>query len=244
MSVNEQTNSGFIHFELSRKILLQVTVALFIIATISLSSYSFLKKLLVSTEVMTEHTVNLTLIQDLEVLLARLETGQKSYLISGDEKYLSQFESWLQKAYSTLKNLQVNSRNSDLETSLKTLDVAVEARISLLQQSVQLRKRSGFEAARSFYLTDKGNEASAVMQNLLNDIQKRETFFVDKAINDLREEQRVSLLLVLAGSLVAFILIVIAALRINSDLVKVKNINQDVPPAEAPAPKRRRARKA
>lgn len=240
MTETRNPQPGFIHFELSRKILLQVSVALAIIVLISVSSYTFLKSVLSSTQEMSARVDNLSRMQDLQVLLQRLEAAQKGYLITGDEKYLNGFDVWLPKAYTVMQELLIHTEKDSLRASMLALDKNIEGRIGLLQKSVALRKQQGFEAARRFFTTEKGTRASEIVQNLLNDVQDRETIGMKQSINEVREKERISLILVLSESFAAFSLILIAALRINSDMVRVKNLHQALDTTPAPKPRARK----
>lgn len=208
--------SRSIQFEMSYRVMAQVALALVIILFMGASSFFTMRGLLNSTQAIVDHTDNLALAQDMVSMLVRLEIAQKGYIITGEEKGIMHFEAQVEELQRAVNRIQIAAeRYPSLKTS-SALGKAMDARLDLFRQSIELRRNEGFEAARKFFLTEKGRKASELVRNLLDDIQDRESIELKSAIKDQRERAQMSQVIMLAESFAAFLLIFFTAFRLGA----------------------------
>ncbi len=225
--MSRQSDTTFIKFEISRKIAVQIFIALGIIILISVSSFRSLQNLLNSSQAIIDHSDNISRAQEMVNILFRLEVGQKGFVITGDESFFAQSEELINQLNRILKDVRISAEKYPSLVSISSLDASVQNRLNLMHQSVSYRRTSGFEAARKFFLTQKGRKSSEVVWNLLEDMQDRETIELKRAIKDQREKERITQMTVLAESFAAFLLILFASLRVNSDLLVARSPRGD-----------------
>jgi len=114
-------------------------------------------------------------LSELEAELANAETGQRGYLITGQDRYLEPYNdalSQISRKYEALNQLAVE--NSNLQTRLSTLRPVIDSRLSRLQEGIRLRESGGFTAAQNFILTDNGRQLMQQIRNLISEMRLQE----------------------------------------------------------------------
>ena len=85
------------------------------------------------------------------------ETGQRGYLLTGDESYREPFESALREQASVRQALRrLTAGNRFQQASLNTVDRLVEARFSELQNTMAMHRQEGPDAALALVRTGEG----------------------------------------------------------------------------------------
>ena len=106
------------------------------------------------------HTHEVTHFIDAELsLLKDAETGQRGYLLVGNDSYLQPYERALEGLDANLQHLRELTRdNAEQQTRWNTLEPLVQTKLAVLKEAIDLRRRDGFEAALAVVRTDKGKE--------------------------------------------------------------------------------------
>jgi CHASE3 domain sensor protein len=118
------------------------------------------------------------------------ETGQRGYLLTGDEKYLTPYSAALARLHSDLAHLAATAESGDLPGQ----DVTTVARLTAqklgeLQQTVALRRTQGLPAALAIVQTNLGKQVmdairaqivqmTAIKESALAEAHKRVDLFV------------------------------------------------------------------
>jgi len=105
-----------------------------------------------------EHTVAVRdRVTRLLVHLQDAETGQRGFLLTGRDPYLKPFEAGGQQVRGDLDTLvQITAADSDISPAVRALTPAIEAKLSELTETVNLRRTSGLNAALAVVQTDRG----------------------------------------------------------------------------------------
>ncbi len=105
-----------------------------------------------------EHTHEvLDELKDLQIAIRDAETGQRGYLLAGDDLYLSPYTGALRRVGFIEGELQRLTADNPVEQGrLRTLSPIVQAKLEELAQTVQLRRTVGLEAALTVLRTDVG----------------------------------------------------------------------------------------
>jgi PAS domain S-box-containing protein len=108
-----------------------------------------------------EHTYQvLAAVENLRNLTQDAETGQRGYLLTGEERYLAPYSA----ALSNLNVSQAKLRgllagNPQQQARVMALNQATAAKLAELRQTIELRRMRGFEAALELVRTDLGKQA-------------------------------------------------------------------------------------
>ena len=89
-----------------------------------------------------------------------LETGQRGFLITGEDRYLEPFTQGLGGIEQTIESLaQLTVENPIQQRRIVALRELKELKIAELNQTIQLRRDAGFEAAQNVVLLNHGKKA-------------------------------------------------------------------------------------
>jgi signal transduction histidine kinase len=92
-------------------------------------------------------------------LVQGVETGQRGYLITGDEAFLRPYEEGMQEAQHVLLSLQaLTTDNPVQQREVGILQPLLEAKLTAARESVETRRRGDAEGAFTLVRTGHGNE--------------------------------------------------------------------------------------
>ena len=103
------------------------------------------------------------------------ETGQRGYLLTGDDGYLQPYRSALSKQSLARQDLrQLTADNSGQQARIGKLDQLVETRLSVSSRIIALYRTDGRNAALAAIATDEGKRVMDEIRGLLRDIEQEE----------------------------------------------------------------------
>ena len=115
-----------------------------------------------------------------------METGQRGYVITGNESFLEPYNTALPdvgKIFQTLQ--QLTTDNLVQEQNLSALKPLIDAKLADLQNSISLRTNEGFGAAQADVLTDKGKQIMDSIRVIVANMQTEESGLLQVRTNDL-----------------------------------------------------------
>src|SRR6266852_5123895 len=99
-------------------------------------------------------------LRNLDETVARLvdaETGQRGYLLTGEESYLEPYRAAIKNIDQTIGNLKsLTSDNPNQQKRIHILEPLVERKLAELQQTIDVRKNEGLTAANRMVLEGSG----------------------------------------------------------------------------------------
>ncbi|HEX4562555.1 MAG TPA: CHASE3 domain-containing protein [Gemmatimonadales bacterium] len=109
------------------------------------------------------------------VHLQDAETGQRGFLLTGRDPYLRPFQTGSQQVRGDLDTLvQVTAPDTDLSPAIRALTPAIEAKLSELTATVDLRRSKGLGAALAVVQTDRGRLLMDSVRQLIRGIGRTE----------------------------------------------------------------------
>jgi PAS domain S-box-containing protein len=142
--------------------------------------------------------------QSLISLLADAETGQRGFLLTGENRYLEPYDRAVRAIPNQLEKLDG-----------ERLKLLVREKLAELRDTIDVRKTRGMNAALDVVLTDKGKQAMDEIRSICADIQNREyAALVALTARSERHGQR-SRLVSAVGSLALFVFLIAAILSLN-----------------------------
>ncbi|MBF0187446.1 MAG: EAL domain-containing protein [Magnetococcales bacterium] len=154
------------------------------------------------------HEVKITLGTILSTL-QDTETGQRGYLLTGEDHYLEPYNWGLGKLpviFNRLKSLTLD--NPTQQNTLKEISPLIDAKLSELDETIQLRKAGNLEAALTVVSTDAGKEFMDKLRVLIQLMISEEARLLEERKSKLQFSEMLTLV-ISAGSL-AMILLVVA----------------------------------
>lgn len=185
-------------------------------AVVTLRSSSLLLR---TSESVTHALVSLDLLKSLQANLLDAETGQRGYLLTGEERYLEPYYRALQELEIPFHRLrqEMASDPEQLER-LGRLEQRVREKIRELEATVALRKERGFEAAVQVVSTDRGKQLMDKIRAELAELVRHEEALLTGHAERLERDAYLTLASFSVASLLAVVLLVLTYLLVAREL--------------------------
>ena len=166
---------------------------------------------------MSQHSSDvLTIIRDLHLEILSSETGQRGYLLTGDDKYLRPYDTAITRIGFLQGELQRLTADSPREQArLRELGPALQHKLEELAQTVQLRRSVGFEAALEIVRTDLGLHLMTDIDAILDAMTSDESALLHERMAVADSRSVVVQWVVALGAAVAILALLWAAKLLN-----------------------------
>lgn len=190
---------------------LPVVVALMLSGVISFSYNRLLRDYRSSVE----HTFQaMAAIDNVLLSLQDAETGQRGFIITGDDAYLAPFQTGAGLVSRALADLdRLVSDNTAQQSRVDSVRRLADAKLAELEDTIATRKAGGFEAARGKVAGNAGKETMDRIRDFAATMRDAETRLLESRVADARFAERMMILvaalcvaLSLAGRLAAFLI--------------------------------------
>jgi len=150
-------------------------LALTILVLIATLSYQ-------STEVLINTSKNLLntqmTINALEELLSNIkdaETGQRGYILTGNDAYLEPYQTAVVKLAPEIQQLRKLIADDPQQLSqINTIEPLIVAKLNELKKTIDLRQRQGLDGALEVIKTDQGNNFMSDIRNIIREMENKE----------------------------------------------------------------------
>lgn len=188
--------------------LITLTIAMsLILCIISLHMTSKLKKSIDSNL----HTYQV--LQNLEQIISLLkdaETGGRGYIITGEEQYLEPYNMATIEIIKKIDfGIALNTDNPKQEEQFNKVKLSVIEKISVLQKTIDARKKMGFNAALKIVNTDKGKNIMDNIRNVISEMEQTENDLLKIRNHSMNNDISITKSIIIYGSFLSIILITI-----------------------------------
>jgi signal transduction histidine kinase/CheY-like chemotaxis protein/CHASE3 domain sensor protein len=149
-------------------------VLLFFVANIVVS-YVNLQRLREMTGKVSHTYEVMTTLSDVFSLMKDAETGQRGFLITGNDRYLEPYETANARIGDRLADAErLTADNPEQHARVAVLKSQVELKQQYLAENITLRRTSGFEQVRQSVMTDRGKVAMEEVRRTITEMQQEE----------------------------------------------------------------------
>ncbi|MBV9762119.1 MAG: CHASE3 domain-containing protein [Acidobacteriaceae bacterium] len=156
------------------------------------------------------------LIQQLDELLSTVqdaETGQRGYVLTGQERYLTPFLSAKATISQKLSAVDRNAaRHGATQPQLALLRTYIQQKMDELQRTVDLRRSRGLDSAMAEIETNRGQEYMVRIRNLIGDLRRDQARAFQGELS-LQNRRQLQLEVVLGCGVMAGVVLVFLAFR-------------------------------
>jgi len=146
-----------------------------IAASVGVVSYRTITGL-VETSKWVEHTHQV--LSEIDVLLFQMnqaEAEQRNYLIAGDEGYLEHYKVAVMTVNQKMEQLrQLTRDNPTQQQRLDIIEPLVKSRLAVLEETTELRRNEGFQAAQALVSSGKGKQLMDDIRQVLDQMKAEE----------------------------------------------------------------------
>lgn len=148
------------------------------------------------------------------------ETGQRGYLLTGDETYLAPYYQAIQIVSADMARLKGLLRTpEDQAGDAKRLSELVDQKLGELHQTIELRRSQGLPAAMAVVLSDRGKRLMDEVRELCKGIQEREYSTLTAGSREERNYARRTELVMIFGSIILFAFLIVASVMTNRAVI-------------------------
>jgi PAS domain S-box-containing protein len=210
-------------------------IAVLIIAGIGTTSYLSLLRFKENARLVVHTREVLESSEALLSLLVNAETGQRGYLLTGEQSYLEPYEAATGMALERQIKLlrQLTEDNPNQQKRLDTLESLIEERLTLLKQRIDLRKTQGLEETLQGFSLDRGKAVMDEIRSLVARIKNNEEQLLRQRSQQADASTIQMTVLTVGGSILASVLVSIAALASGRELVRRRQLELTLRQSEA-----------
>ena len=150
-----------------------------------------------------------------------VETGQRGFIITGEERYLEPYNSALSQVDSGLATLKRLTRdNPRQEERLRDIEAAVREKLAELKLTVDLRRTKGFDAAHEVVVTDKGKAQMDLIRRRIADAQVEEQRVLQQRAGTKEVASRGARRAIVVGRIISFVLLALVFLVLKKEIAQ------------------------
>ena len=152
-------------------------------------------------------------------ILADAEAAQRGYLLTGDDRFLADFEKARSQVDPWLVHLRnLTADNPDQQRRLDELSALVRQRLDLLNNRVELRQDKGVQAASAAVAARRGKPLMDQVRQKISDMQSSENRLLVQRRGDVQAGAQATGLVILSSAVLAWAISAAAFLLIRRDL--------------------------
>ena len=153
--------------------------------------------------------------------LADAETSARGYALTGDSTFLPPFEAARLAVPASIARLrQLTTDHADMANRLDTLESVAREQVNLNAQIIRFRDSVGFELASDMIKTGQGRMVMDHARRLSASMEAEENAILQSRAARLRRDQRIASLVILVGTVLAFVLSLLINRAIRSDVIE------------------------
>jgi len=175
-----------------------------------------------------EHTYEV--LNSLDNTIGRLsdtETGQRGYLLTGEEAYLEPYRTAIKNIDQTIGELKsLTSDNASQQKRIQVLEPLVEKKLAELQRTIDLRKNEGLGAATRVVLEGSGKQSMDQIRAIIAEMAREEKDLLRVRTQEANESEKRTSRTILVGTLVSISLLVLCFGLLNRELSERKRAQE------------------
>jgi methyl-accepting chemotaxis protein len=202
-----------------RKLALGFAIATLTLLVIGISGYRSTEHLVENDHWVTHTHEVRTKVADLLSALKDTETGQRGFVITGDEAFLEPYRAALpdiERALSDIRRLTADNETQQRRMAL--LQAAITGKLAELQRTIDLRRSAGFEATERIVAGGEGKALMDQIRRTVSEMDADEAGLLQRRNREAEQSAESTKWLILWGSLLGITLVVAAGTLIARSL--------------------------
>ncbi len=161
-------------------------------------------------------------LEKLEGLISKMtdaETGQRGYVMTGEERYLEPYRSAIEAVSQRLNDLRkLTADNHNQQRRLDALEPLIKDKFEELKETIDLRKSKGLEAALKVVLTDQGKKKMDEIRNVIGEMENEEEGLLKQRSEEEKARAKSTEFTIIFGTLFALALLAFAGFFITRNI--------------------------
>ena len=183
-----------------------------ILVVIGLIAFWSASRLIVANRWLSHSQEVLTNLDSLGSSMKDVETGQRGYIVTGDEAFLGPYTMGLPEVEKASRNLRtLTSDNPEQQRRLDALESRIAARLEELKRAMDIRKAGGFEASAAVVKENFARKTMDTIRRIVGEMKAAELVLWERRSRDVDAASQVAtsgigvmvLLALVSGPLIA-----------------------------------------
>ncbi len=162
--------------------------------------------------------------------VTQAETGQRGYILTGDEKYLKPFDGGVRRVGQDVEQFrQLTSDNPKQQAAIQQLEPMIAERLAGLNQRLEIRKRSGLLAgAEAVASGDNGEELMEGVRGRISEMRHTEEQLLASRLSVATAGARKMKAIIVVGNALAIFILLVAGWVIHRETGRRNLAEQDL----------------
>ncbi len=157
----------------------------------------------------------------LQTDLTRAESAERGFLLTGLDRYLPPFHDAESKLFESLSRLKgLTADNPAQQERLRRLEPMLRARMSVMNDIINLRATSGLQPAIDLILPGRGDEMSRQIRELAQEFENEESRLLEDRTRDRQKWSHIGLVATLVAGSLALIVMITAPIDLRRTVVQ------------------------
>jgi signal transduction histidine kinase len=157
-----------------KRMVLGFILTLTILAALGIYAFLTTQRLIETARLLSHATRVINNAEQLLAITVNLETGQRGFVITGDEDYLAPYDTALKNLNQHVQQLLAVTLEDPVQNErIKRLDLMIHKRIKQTKQVIEARKVD-FQSAQSIILSGEGRMLMDHIRELIREVQEQE----------------------------------------------------------------------
>jgi len=211
--------SMFSNWTVNRRLIAGFGLSAFTLLVIAIVSYRN-AYLLIENDAWVAHTHQVRFeLADLVSELKDAETGQRGYLLTGDDNYLEPYKAALASIQTTFNDLRkLTADNPDQQRRLSALSQPIDSKLAELKQTIDLRRTQGLDAALKVVQSNTGKAYMDEARRIIGDADQEERDLLKKRTDEARASADMTQAVTLWGGLIGTLAVAVIGWLITRSL--------------------------
>jgi PAS domain S-box-containing protein len=212
-------NGGVMNGSLQGKVTLGFGAAVFMLCVVAVVSYKSINHLIASSA-WDEHTrVVLATIAEASSEIVTVESAARGYVITGAERHIQPYRQAVDAVRPTLQELRrLTSDNPGQQGRLDRLEALTNAKLAVMQRSVELRATNDDETAQRQVSSGEGMAVMDELRGVLAEMKGEEDRLLKERADEKQASASRTITVISFGSVLAFTLVALAGWMIRRDI--------------------------
>lgn len=221
--------SNSMKFSVTRKVVLGFGLSLAILAVIGVASLHSISILIENMDRVAQCYRVQAELGDLTELAKDIQASVRGYVITGDEEFLGPFHEAMTEMPRQIREVEVLlQRKPEQASKLVELKKLLDAQGAYMNETIELRKTAGAEAAMNRVRAGEGKKRLDAIRLIRREMDAIENRLLAERSDDARRSSQLTLTIIVAGSILALVVVAAATLIIARDIRERERLEQSV----------------
>lgn len=194
-------------------------VALLILVVIGAAAYRSTSVLINNSHWVTHTDQVIVHLERLFSMLQDAETGQRGYVITGEDRYLAPYRAAIPQIPPAIAEIRgLTSDDPNQQHRIDVLNPLVAEKLAELQGVIDLRRDKGFEAASREILTDRGKKAMDDIRGVVGEMEGEEQGLMRVRIAESEASSQTTRYTIIFGTLAAFLILGVTSFLVTRNI--------------------------